>query len=102
MDKIKWIFFYLAISFLEPVIAQNTPINENSKSEISNPAEKYSAYLFTYFTGNGKDAESIRFAISNDGYNYRALNNNLPVLNSITISSTGGLRDPHIYRGVDG
>jgi arabinoxylan arabinofuranohydrolase len=51
--------------------------------------KKYSAYLFTYFTGNGNGEEAIRFALSNDGYNYRALNNNKPILNSEEISSTG-------------
>lgn len=64
--------------------------------------KKYSAYLFTYFTGNGNGEEAIRFALSKDGYNYRALNNNKPVLNSKDISSTGGVRDPHILRGADG
>ncbi|MFN8252477.1 MAG: family 43 glycosylhydrolase [Ferruginibacter sp.] len=65
-------------------------------------AGKFSAYLFTYFTGNSKTDESIRFAISSDGYNYRALNDNKPVLLSENISSTGGVRDPHILRGADG
>ncbi|GAB2806495.1 glycoside hydrolase family protein [Ferruginibacter profundus] len=65
-------------------------------------AQKYSAYLFTYFTGNSKADEAIRFAISTDGYNYRALNNNEPVISSLQISSTGGVRDPHILRGADG
>lgn len=64
--------------------------------------ENYSAYLFTYFTGNSKDEEAIRFALSSDGYNFRALNNNKPVLSSEKISSTGGVRDPHILRGADG
>ena len=59
----------------------------------------FCAYLFAYFTG---DDESIHFAISNDGYNYRALNNNMPVISSAQISSTGGVRDPHILRGADG
>jgi hypothetical protein len=63
---------------------------------------KYSAYLFTYFTGNGKGEEEIRFALSNDGYNFRALNSNQPVIYSSLISSTGGVRDPHILRGADG
>jgi arabinoxylan arabinofuranohydrolase len=63
---------------------------------------KYSAYLFTYFTGNGNGEEAIRFALSNDGYNYRALNKNRPVLNTAQISATGGVRDPHILRGADG
>lgn len=63
---------------------------------------KYTAYLFTYFTGNAKAEEAIRFAISEDGYHYKALNNNEPVISSEKISSTGGVRDPHILRGVDG
>ena len=61
--------------------------------------EGFSAYLFAYFTGNAGDQESIRFALSDDAYIYTALNNNNPVLNSATISSSGGVRDPHILRG---
>lgn len=61
-----------------------------------------SAYLFAYFTGNDADGEAIRFAVSTDGYNYRALNGNRPVIDSRTISSTGGVRDPHILRCEDG
>ncbi|ALJ01192.1 beta-xylosidase [Rufibacter tibetensis] len=71
---------------------------QNTKS----PQENYSAYLFAYFTGNTKEEEAIRFAISNDGYNYRALNGNQPIIPSAQISSTGGVRDPHILRGADG
>jgi len=63
---------------------------------------KYSAYLFTYFTGNTGSEEAIRFAISSDGYHFRTLNNDQPILSSQTISSTGGVRDPHIMRGKDG
>ena len=70
----------------------------------SNGSEKeaYVAYLFTYFTGNKIDEEAVRYAISNDGYNYKALNHNHPVIDSKTISSTGGVRDPHILRCEDG
>lgn len=64
--------------------------------------EPYHAYLFTYFTGNQKSQEAIHFALSTDGYHYRALNGNKPVIASETISSTGGVRDPHILRGADG
>ena len=64
--------------------------------------QKYSCYLFTYFTGNAKAEESIHFALSNDGYNFRALNGDNPILESEKISSTGGVRDPHILRGADG
>ncbi len=64
--------------------------------------EGYSAYLFAYFTGNGVGEEAVRFALSNDGFHYTALNNNEPVINSEDISSSGGVRDPHILRGPDG
>lgn len=64
--------------------------------------EQLEGYLFSYFTGNGPGEEAIRFAISNDGYHYRALNGNQPVLDSKEISTSGGLRDPHILRGADG
>lgn len=64
--------------------------------------ENPSAYLFAYFTGNAPGEEAIRFAVSEDGYNYRALNDNQPVLDSKKISTSGGVRDPHILRGADG
>ncbi|MBD0831551.1 family 43 glycosylhydrolase [Aestuariibaculum sediminum] len=64
--------------------------------------EKYTTYLFTYFTGNSGDEEAIRYALSSDGYNYYALNGNQPIIDSKVISSTGGVRDPHILRGADG
>lgn len=68
----------------------------------SGPEEKdFHAYLFTYFT-SGSAGEAIRFGVSTNGYTYKALNHNEPVLDSKRISSTGGVRDPHIYRKVDG
>ena len=66
------------------------------------PQVPLTAYLFTYFTSNTREGESIRFAVSMDGFRFKALNNNLPVLNSADISSTGGVRDPHILRRHDG
>jgi arabinoxylan arabinofuranohydrolase len=89
------------------LLATTLLVQKNSAKASSNPGanvqdEKYSAYLFVYFTGNGKGEEEIRFALSNDGYNYRALNGNKPVLSSSQISSAGGVRDPHILRCVDG
>ena len=60
------------------------------------------AYLFVYFTGNKPSDEAIRFAVSTDGYRYWSLNKNNPVLDSKTISSSGGVRDPHILRCEDG
>jgi len=67
------------------------------------PAEKdYDGYLFAYFKGNSVEDEAICYALSRDGYNYKTLNNNQPVLDSRQISSTGGVRDPHILRTEDG
>ena len=62
----------------------------------------YVAYLFTYFTGNHISEEAVCYAVSMDGYSYWALNGNKPVINSKIISSTGGVRDPHILRCEDG
>jgi beta-xylosidase len=102
MNTYKWLGLFVALNTLSPVTAQEAPQNKLSKTEIKPSNKKTSAYLFTYFTGNSKDEEQIRFAISNDGYNFRALNNNNPIINSEKISETGGVRDPHILRGVDG
>lgn len=63
--------------------------------------QKMSAYLFAYFTGNTGSEEALRFALSRDGFTYKALNHNQPILDSKAISSTGGIRDPHILRGND-
>lgn len=90
---IKYLFSMLSLLFTCITFAQG-------KHQILE--KDYKAYLFTYFTGNNVEDEAIHFAISPDGYNYYALNNNKPVLNSKEISSTGGVRDPHILRSEDG
>lgn len=79
------------------------PLSMYSRS-LSRPevSEEESAYLFVYFTGNRIDEEAIRFGVSLDGYSYWALNENKPVVDSKKISSTGGVRDPHILRRHDG
>lgn len=77
--------------------------NNNTKGIPPVIAEKdLTAYLFVYFTGNSVEDEAVRYAISADGYHYYHLNNNKPVIDSKVISSTGGVRDPHILRGNDG
>ncbi len=86
------------------VMAQPSGGKSRSSKEHGKPHsnENCSAYLFVYFTGNTKSEEAIRFALSNDGYNFRALNGNMPVVESEKISSSGGVRDPHILRCADG
>lgn len=86
------------VSFFSVVQAQN-----NQKGTPPVIAEKdLTAYLFVYFTGNSVEEEAVRYAVSADGYHYYHLNNNKPVIDSKVISSTGGVRDPHILRGDDG
>lgn len=57
-------------------------------------------YLFCYFTGNEPENESVHFAVSEDGYNFIALNNNEPVIKQNL--GTKCCRDPYIFRGEDG
>lgn len=65
------------------------------------PAESTDgAYLFTYFTGNSQDEQRIRFAISDDGYNFTPLNANQSVV--AQTKGTLNCRDPYIFKGNDG
>lgn len=97
MKKLKFSLVALA-SFFSVLQAQN-----NQKGTPPAVAEKdLTAYLFVYFTGNKVEEEAVRYAVSADGYHYYHLNDNKPVLDSKVISSTGGVRDPHILRGDDG
>jgi len=64
--------------------------------------EDKTAYLFVYFTGNNTEDEQIRYAVSNDGFNFYPLNNGNPIISSDTISIKKGVRDPHILRSKDG
>ena len=64
--------------------------------------QQFSGYLFAYFEGSGDKQEHLRFAISDDAKNWYALNDNQPIISSDTISTSGGIRDPHILRGEDG
>jgi arabinoxylan arabinofuranohydrolase len=89
------VLFLMIFNFLQ---AQNTP--KGTPPVIAD--KDLTAYLFVYFTGNSVEEEAVRYAISADGYHYYHLNGNKPVIDSKTISSTGGVRDPHILRGDDG
>ncbi len=58
------------------------------------------AYLFVYFTGNEPEKERLFYAVSRDGYNFRALNGGKSVFKSEL--GTGCIRDPFIMKGEDG
>ena len=67
-------------------------------------SKQFDGYLFAYFEGGGdpKNQEHLRFAVSEDAVNWYTLNDNRPIVNSDSISESGGIRDPHILRGEDG
>ena len=62
----------------------------------------YSSDLFAFFSDNSPRGEQVRYAISDDGFDYKSLNFGRPVVASDTISLKKGVRDPHIMRGEDG
>lgn len=72
------------------------------QSSVQAPEKEMEGYLFAYFFGDDVNEEQVHFAVSLDGFNYYALNNNKPVLDAKELSSTGGMRDPHLLRGEDG
>jgi GH43 family beta-xylosidase len=93
--KLSAIISFLATIFLGgKVLSQEIPALPDGKD--------LNAYLFVYFTGNKVEEEAVRFAVSKDGYRYYSLNGNWPVIDSRTVSNTGGVRDPHILRAEDG
>ncbi len=65
----------------------------------ANVKNKFSKYLFCYFVGNQPEEERVHFAISDDGYNFTALNRNEPVI--IQTKGKKCCRDPFIFRDED-
>ena len=93
MKKLKLLVYLLLFA---------SPFAKAQQPPAAVPDKDLTAYLFVYFTGNNVEEEAVRYAVSADGYKYYTLNNDKPVIDSKKISSTGGVRDPHILRGHDG
>lgn len=88
-------------SLLLAALAWGTPLQVSAAKKAATN-NKFAGYLFAYFEGSGNQQEHLRFAISEDAKNWYALNDNQPVIASDSISTSGGIRDPHILRGEDG
>lgn len=58
------------------------------------------AYLFAYFLGNAPEQERLSYAVSTNGYHFKALNGGRAVWASGV--GTKCLRDPYIFKGEDG
>ena len=75
------------------------PTAEGVSPVMNPPSSGCTAYLMVYH----KDADhSLHMALSRDGFNWKALNDDRPVVSGDTIAEQRGIRDPHIYRGSDG
>ena len=59
----------------------------------------HGAYVFCYFVGNEVEEQRLHLAVSTDGYNFKALNGNKPVI--LQTKGTGCVRDPYILKGND-
>jgi len=63
--------------------------------------EDFGGYLFAHFIGEQTSlSEQIYFAVSEDGLNFKDLNNLKPVL--ISEAGEKGVRDPYLYRSPEG
>lgn len=68
--------------------------------DFATPAKsQWGKYIFCYFVGNKPEEERIHFAVSEDGYNFKALNNNEPMI--IQTKGKKCVRDPYIFKGQD-
>ena len=48
----------------------------------------FSSYLFAFFSNNSPRGEQIRYAVSDDGFDYTSLNMGRPVVSSDSIAPT--------------
>lgn len=71
----------------------------NAQSGKPQREKEMAGYLLSYFKD---DTHGLYFAVSNDGYNFRDVNNAKPIIAGDTIAEQKGIRDPHIMRGKDG
>lgn len=94
MTKLTFIRIITAIVML-PVSLFNYIFNDYTMPAVS----LKDAYLFCYFVGNEVDEQTLHFAVSSDGYNFEALNNNEAVIEQT--KGTGCVRDPYILKGPD-
>lgn len=87
---------YLTAVLMVAVNLWNFVVNDYAWPAVSTDG----GYLFVYFTGNEPQQEQIHFAVSTDGYNFAALNNNKAVVEHLLGKTS--VRDPYILRGQDG
>ena len=81
------------------IAALSLTAQAQNKQKSARKTPKMGAYVMVYH----KDAtHSLHMALSYDGYNWTAMNDDQPVVGGDTIAQQHGIRDPHIYRAPDG
>lgn len=86
---------YLTAVFMVVVNLWNYTVNDYAWPVVSRDG----AYLMVYFVGNAPEEQTIHMAVSTDGYNFAALNNNETMIEQTM--GTGCVRDPYILKAKD-
>lgn len=86
---------YITAIFMVGINLWNYAVNDYAWPVVS----KDGAYLMVYFVGNAPEEQTIHMAVSTDGYNFAALNNNEAMIEQTM--GTGCIRDPYILKAKD-
>ena len=86
---------YLTAILMVGVNLWNFVVNDYAWPVVS----KDGAYLMVYFVGNAPEEQRLHFAVSEDGYNFVALNDNEAVITQTL--GTKCVRDPYILKAKD-
>ena len=86
---------YLTAILMVGVNLWNFVVNDYAWPVVS----KDGAYLMVYFVGNEPEQQRLHFAVSEDGYNFAALNDNEAVITQTL--GTKCVRDPYILKAKD-
>lgn len=108
--------YYQNIAFRQIKFYEGTEANYSPEKEIENDK-----YIYAYFTGNSDNGENLRYAVSEDGYNWKSLNGADYVANVQSevksgstvldvyptggrtgLAATGNVRDPYFLYAQDG
>lgn len=73
---------------------------DGSTKSVFKAKSSETAFLFAYFLGNAPEQERLSYAVSTDGYNFKALNGGKAVWKSGV--GTECIRDPYIFKCEDG
>ena len=98
-------FFKRILAILLSIVFAISSFAVTGFSAVTALADDGEYFIMAYFTGNGdaeastKENQAIRFAVSSDGENFSALNNNDPIIKQV--GGTRNVRDPYIFKGQD-